>query len=288
MAAPENGSMYYNPVDLYSVDPTVSNPQIVRKSYYDLRINTFDMSRDGRTIVYEQGCDFCSRDPLGPLYTIRRESHSDAFYGTTRTKVDITNLWDCKSVPTSPEFDCTYDQQMTMPRFSPDGETIYFIGQYILGPDDKTRELYSVPTGGGEATRIPIVNGDESPRVVGTFALSHDGSTFAISGAGVSTVPVSGGLPRRVTRAECFGAQYPSFSPDDKTIIYARYTRKDDVCPGSGTAIQTLFTTPVANDGTQPGTALFPEDIANPDTYGSKCSSMRLWRNLIKVLICWM
>jgi WD40-like Beta Propeller Repeat len=118
-----------------------------------------------------------------------------------RSKVDITNQRDCKSVPTTPEFDRTYDQQMTMPRFSPDGETIYFIGQYILGPDDKIRGLYSVPTGGGEATRIPIVNGDESPRVIGTYALSHDGSTFAISGAGVSRVPVSGGLPRRVGRS---------------------------------------------------------------------------------------
>ena len=269
MAAPENGSIYFHSSDdLYSVDPTMSSRQIVRKSFSPLYINTFDMSRDGRTIVYDEGC-FCPRDFSGPLYTIRRDSHA-VFFDTARAKVDITNLWDCSSVPPTPDFDCTYDQVKTMPRFSPDGETIYFVGQYILGPEEKARGLYSVPTGGGEATRIPIVNGDESPRVIGTYALSHDGSTFAISGAGVSTVPVSGGLPRRVTRAECFDAKYPSFSPDDKTIVYARSTRKDDVCPGSGTAIQTLFTTPVDNDGTQPGTPLFPEDVANPETHGPK------------------
>ena len=35
---------------------------------------------------------------------------------------------------------------MTMPRFSPDGKTIYFIGQRILGANDSTQGIYSVPT----------------------------------------------------------------------------------------------------------------------------------------------
>lgn len=271
MAAPENGSIYFHSSDnLYSVDPTMSSRQIVRKSYYDLSINTFDMSRDGRTIVYDQDC-LCPRDFSGPLYTIRRDSHADAFFDTARAKVDITNLWDCSSVPPTPDFDCTYDQVKTMPRFSPDGETIYFVGQYILGPEEKTSGLYSVPTGGGEATRIPILNPDGSSRLIGTFALSHDGTKFAINGGpGVYTVPVSGGPSRLVNRDPCGITRYPSFSPDDKTIVYARVTRKDDNCTGSGTAIQTLFTTPVDNDGTQPGTPLFPEDVANPDTHGHK------------------
>ena len=79
MAAPENGSIYFHSSDdLYSVDPTMSSRQIVRKSFWPLYINTFDMSRDGRTIVYDEGC-FCPRDFSGPLYTIRRDSHADFF-----------------------------------------------------------------------------------------------------------------------------------------------------------------------------------------------------------------
>ena len=272
MAAPENGSIYFDRNDLYSVDPTMSSRQIVQRSFSDLLIYTFDMSRDGRTIVYEEGCGFCSKDISGPLYTIRRDSHADGFSGRARAKVDITNLWDCSSVPATTDFDCTYDQVKTMPRFSPDGETIYFVGQYLLGPEEKTRGLYSVPTEGGEATRIPIRNPDGSPRSVGFFALSHDGSTFAINGGpGVYTVPVSGGPSRRVNRDPCGGSVNLSFSPDDKTIVYDRITYKDDNCSTrTGTTIRTLYTTPVDNDGTQPGTPLFPEDVANPDTHGNK------------------
>jgi WD40-like Beta Propeller Repeat/Bacterial Ig-like domain len=274
MAATENGPIYYSHNHtyggIYSIDPTVSNPQPVQKLFYEY-IDTFDVSRDGKTIVYEPTCQLCQTDPLGPLYTIQRNDPSDQFPLAFKRTLNITNLWDCEPIPTEPDFDCSTDQRMSVPRFSPDGETIYFAGQYILGPDDRLYGIYSVPTGGGAATKIPILNSDGTPRAVGQFGVSHDGTKFAINGAvGVFTVPVTGGVPTRVSRDPCGGQVSPSFSQDDQTILYGRYIRKEDSCTGTGTVILTLFSTPVDNDGTRPGTSLFPEDITNPDTHGSK------------------
>jgi Tol biopolymer transport system component len=281
MAAIENGPIYYAhgyregsiPYDLHSIDPTVSNPQPIRELAGE-SINTFDISQDSETLVYEEvACEgFCTFEPLGPLYIIKRFSLSQPFFLSAKRQVNIANLWDCKSIPTTPDFDCSRHQQMLLPEFSPDGETIYFAGRYILGPDDELIGVYSVPTKGGAATKIPIINSDGTPRPTGgQFAVSHDGTKLAIGGyAGIFTVPVSGGVPSRVSQDPCGSAVTPSFSQDDQRILYARYVRKDDSCTGTGTVIRTLFSTPADNGGTRPGTPLFPEDIADPDTHGSK------------------
>jgi hypothetical protein len=152
MAAIENGPIYYAhgyregsiPYDLHSIDPTVSNPQPIRELAGE-SINTFDISQDSETLVYEEvACEgFCTFEPLGPLYIIKRFSLSQPFFLSAKRQVNIANLWDCKSIPTTPDFDCSRHQQMLLPEFSPDGETIYFAGRYILGPDDELIGVYS-------------------------------------------------------------------------------------------------------------------------------------------------
>ena len=268
MAESQNGPIYYvsNLNILNSVNSASPDPQPTPISAYGEAFDTFDVSPDRKTLVYEKGCaNMCVSDPLGPLFTIERYSPDHDFSLLAPTVVDIANLWACDRSSTDPNLNCS-SQQMTMPRFSPDGKTIYFIGQRILDSDDSTRGIYSVPTEGGEATRIPIENSDGTPRPIGTFALSHDGSKFALGlGSGIFTVPVGGGVPTRVAATPCGGGSNPNFSPDDRAIAYNGYIASGDNC--SGTLRTTIYTTPVDNDGVSSGTLLFPEDATDAVPY---------------------
>ena len=263
MATTENGPIYYvgNLGNLNAVDSTAANPQPAQTSPYGESFETFDVSRDREFLVYERTCDDnCDTHPSGPLYILARFGDhfgDEGAWDGYPIEVEIANRWVC-------EPDCS-TQRMTMPRFSPDGKTIYFIGERILSSDDSTRGIYSVPVEGGEATRIPIENSDSTPKRIGTFSLSHDGSTFAFShkpegeNVGIFTVAVGGGVPRRVTDQGCrYSAASPSFSPNDQTIVFTSHIYSGDNCTGTGR--QTVYTTPVNNDGTSPGTPLFPED----------------------------
>jgi hypothetical protein len=130
---------------------------------------------------------------------------------------------DCRDIYTGPLSDPYFDmkevrianlsasmKEMTAPRFSPEGKTIYFVGVHVVDPPEgadaspyDVRAIYSVPTEGGEATRIPIdrVNSDGIPIHIGTFALSHDWSKFTINGGdGIFTVTLGGGAPTRVNK----------------------------------------------------------------------------------------
>ena len=259
MAEVRNGPIYYGNNGILSVDSTVSNPQ---PSVVTDQGNLFDISRDRTTLVYQWS--YFSNDDPGPFYTVPL-SGAPYYDANGAQEVKITNL-------------SASMKEMTEPRFSPDGKTIYFIGVHVVDPPEGTDPrpydvpaIYSVPTEGGQATKVPInwVNDDGSPGAIGSFAVSHDGSKFAINGPyGIFTVPVSGGVPTRVNRDACGGAQYPSFSPDDQTIVYTSYIWSGDNC--SGAAERTLYTTPANNDGTSPGTPLFPEDATDPNIYDSK------------------
>jgi hypothetical protein len=262
MAETKNGLIYHGcnsfSASICSTDPTATNPQptTVLANYGDL----FDISRDRTTLVY-QNSGFSNQD-LGPFFTAPL---SDAPMDWQGKVVEITNLSDSLV-------------DMTMPTFSPDGKTIYFRGNHVIDPPEgadprlyDVYAIYSVPTEGGEATRIPIdwSNSDGTPRNIGTFALSHDGSTLALGvGSGILTVPISGGVPTKVADRSCGGAHYPSFSPDDQMIVYTDYISSGDNC--SGTVHLTVYTTPVNNNGTSPGTPLFPEDATDTNIYDSK------------------
>jgi hypothetical protein len=256
-AETQNGPIYYGCNGICSIDPTISSqPSVVTTEG-----NLFDISRDRETLVYQRS-GFSNND-LGPFYTVPLSGAP--YYYEGGTEVQISNL-------------SASMKEMTAPRLSPDGKTIYFIGVHVVDPPEgvsdptyDVRAMYSVPTEGGEATKIPInwVNDNGTPRTIGTFALSHDGSKFAINGPyGIFTVPVSGGVPTRVNKDLCGGAQYPSFSPDDQMIVYTTNIWSGDNC--SGTAERTVYTTPANNDGTSSGTPLFPEDATDPNIYDSK------------------
>jgi Tol biopolymer transport system component len=264
-----NGLIYYNKGSgIYSVDPAISSsqPTVVYEG------GSFDISRDRQTLVYTKPCALCGQTPLYIVPLPQRP-----YSGGSGTEVEISNLWDC--YPTCSDVNGQNTQSMKFPKFSPDGRTIYFVGRYILPSEDDRWGIYSVPTAGGDATKIPIelVNSDGTPwlNADGTprrdisnnkFALSPDGSKFAFGGGssgeyGIFTVPVSGGVPTRVTDDGCWGGSAPSFSPDGRTIVYSGGIYSGGDC--TGTRHQTIYTTPTNNDGTRPGTPLFPEDATD-------------------------
>ena len=231
------------------VDPQITNPQptVISEG------STFDISRDRTTLVYSKG--YFGSGRTGPLYTLPLSNKP--YSGAHGTEVNITNLWKC---------DNCESQRLEQPRFSPDGKTIYFRGVDVLSPDEDTAAIYSVPTEGGQATEIPIdwFYSDGTRVPVASFGLSHDGSKFALGGGsrGLFTVPVSGGVPTRVTTELCGGAAYPSFSPDDRMIVYTSLIREAPAtCTGTGH--WTIYTTPANNDATSPGTPLFPADATD-------------------------
>ena len=249
--AVENGPIFHNfSGGVYSIDPTASFNQ---RTIVGLG-TSFDISADGKTLVsvapYSSQC-------AGAEGHIVTNPLPFAYQGQCGAPVEIynpDNSWD----------------EVEDPEFSPDGGTIYFVVWRTIAPPGGTGEptsdvaMYSVPTGGGEATRVPIdlVNEDGTPRNIYDFALSHDGSKFALAGdRGIFTVPVTGGVPTRVSSDPCGGVRNPNFSPDDQEIVYSASIRSRDDC--QGTVHRTIYTTPAGNDGTRPGKPLFPEDATD-------------------------
>jgi Tol biopolymer transport system component len=208
-SAAENGLIYWSTTgSIAHVDPTASNPQ---PTWVTNEGDGFDISRDGQTLVYQES--YFGWGSLGPLYTF--PLGGDPYYDSTQ--VQITN----KS---------TSSGELKYPRFSPDGNTIYFVGKHTLDPPEGVNDptydayaIYSVPTSGGEATKISInvPNDDGTPTSIYSFALSHDGTKFALGAkGGIFSVPVSGGDATRVTNDSCQRANFPRFSADDQMIVY--------------------------------------------------------------------
>ncbi len=246
----ENGLIYYQRGSwVFNVNPATG---FTSQGTFVSEGQTFDISPDRQDLVYTKcyfgGC-------YNSLYTFPL-SGGDPDYD--ESEVPIANKSSSVEV-------------VRHPRFSPDGNTIYFIGVHVVDPPEgvndptyDTGAIYSVPTEGGEATKIPInlVNDDGTIKGIYTFALSHDGSKFALGGDhGVFTVPVSGGDATRVSNDSCKGADSPNFSSDDQMIVYTSLIWSGENC--SGTSHRTIYTTPANNDGTSAGKALFPEDATN-------------------------
>ncbi len=109
----------------------------------------------------------------------------------------------------------------TFPRFSPDGSTIAFSGNY-----DGNTDVYVVPAGGGEALRVThhpeddrfldwTPNGDEL-----LFASSMTSGTRRFSQ--IWRVPATGGMPQRL--AVPYG-EFGVISPDGRTLAYQPASR---------------------------------------------------------------
>ncbi len=110
--------------------------------------------------------------------------------------------------------------QELMPRFSPDGRTIAFVGNY-----EGNRDLYTLPIAGGVATRVTYHPAREmlcdwTP----DGRLSYSTSGFAGLGrqAQLYTTSAAGGLPEKMPVP--YGAN-AAFSPDGQWLAYTPHSR---------------------------------------------------------------
>jgi len=118
------------------------------------------------------------------------------------------------------------------PRFSPDGQTIAFTGQY-----DGNTEVYTIPIGGGEPTRITYTSlngrdflGDRMGPNNIVMCWSPDGNKIVFRnriGDGfigrLRTVSKDGGLSEEIPLPE---GGFCSYSPDGKRLAYNRVMRE--------------------------------------------------------------
>ena len=106
------------------------------------------------------------------------------------------------------------------PSISHDGKQLAFIRQ----TDQLTRDLYVVPTSGGEPTRLTFLNAQAQHPVWASndkrilFTSNAGGSGF---GNDIYSVPVSGGTPERLPFSN-HDARYPAISPQGDTLVYAK------------------------------------------------------------------
>lgn len=108
----------------------------------------------------------------------------------------------------------------SLPRFSPDGKTIAFVGNY-----DGNRDIYTIPTSGGVPTRVTHHPAGES-----LAGWTPDGKKLLFFSNGLQgiprqvrlfTVPAEGGLPHALPMPySAFG----SFSPDGNSIAFTPWS----------------------------------------------------------------
>lgn len=124
------------------------------------------------------------------------------------------------------------------PRWSPDGERIYFRGVYKEQENVKVETLY-VPAAGGDPVEVAVPS--ERRLLVrvpgGGHNISPDGKNIVFSafqmpydpkaGADVWTIPLDGGLPTRLTHDRSFEG-YPCWSPDGEQIAFIDSHTKSD------------------------------------------------------------
>jgi len=122
----------------------------------------------------------------------------------------------------------------SFPKFSPDGKTIAFTGQY-----DGNTEIYRIPAGGGEPVRLtwtPTLDRDDVSDRMGpnniTLGWTPDGkeilfrsrmSTFNDFIGSLYTVDVTGGMAKPLPLPR---GGFASYSPDGKKLVYNRIFRE--------------------------------------------------------------
>ncbi|MEK6701400.1 MAG: PDZ domain-containing protein [Planctomycetota bacterium] len=110
--------------------------------------------------------------------------------------------------------------QETLAKFSPDGKSIAFVGNY-----DGGRDIYTIPTAGGVATRVTYHPGGES-----VCDWSPDGKNLIFLSSGFSglgrqamaySVPATGG---QYTKLPVPYSGYNAISPDGNTLAYTPHS----------------------------------------------------------------
>ncbi len=116
-------------------------------------------------------------------------------------------------------------------RFSPDGKTIAFTGEY-----DGNREVYVMPAGGGEPQRITFTSTIGGDNVASRMGPNNIVMTWTTDGKGIVyrnrtdgfvgrlwIAPADGGMPQALPLPE---GGFCSYSPDGKRLAYNRVFRE--------------------------------------------------------------
>lgn len=123
------------------------------------------------------------------------------------------------------------------PRWSPDGERIYFRWTFVESDSGRIRDVLSgheatayVPAKGGDPLGIPpMESGQELGMVIpgGGFQISPDGKKIVLCAYqkkryGVWTIPRDGGLPVQLTNDGSYCEGWPCWSPDGRSIAFSK------------------------------------------------------------------
>ncbi len=135
------------------------------------------------------------------------------------------------------------------PRWSPDGERIYFRGAF--DKEKNTVPILYVPSVGGDPVQVPVRSERRLVSRVpgGGLNVSPDGKKIVISayqepynpkqGVDVWTIPVAGGPPTRLTNDRS-SEGYPCWSPDGKWIAFKEDFPAIFVVPAEGGEAQQI------------------------------------------------
>ena len=204
--------------EIYIISPSGGTPTKVTN---DSGLNVYDpsISSDGQKIVYVgQELQGVYNDEI---YTIPSK-------GGTPTKVTDREV-----------HDSGFTMSEHSPSFSPDGQTIAYVG---WGLNSNSSEIYTIPSSGGTPSPRGVypITGGYSP------SFSPDGQKIAFAGSDghdyeIYTMPSSGGTPTNVTNNTTSEVQ-PAFSPDGQKIAFAGWDGHDyeiyTIPSSGGTPIQ--------------------------------------------------
>lgn len=236
--------------------PKSSKRLIRAEDLYDLEtVSGVRISPDGKSVIYAQ-------------HRVDR-----------KTEKKYSNLWIVPTGGGKPRQFTFGDQNDTAPEWSPDGQTIAFLSNRT--DKEKPAQLYAIPTFGGEASPLADIKGeiksfswspdgqklllsarkadpetlarqeDEEKKKLGVVSRRYDRLFYKLDGYGylpherthIWTVDFSTGKSRQLTDHPVYDENYPSWSPDSKSIVFVSNRSQD---PDSMLDLDDLYVMPAA------------------------------------------